>query len=154
LLVATVGRDDSPLQDAHLAARSSTHGGLSEEEATMIKLVFCCRRQPNLSRDEFQRYWLEEHGALVRSLRESIPQMVKYVQSHTLGDEINESIRSGRGSDQAYDGITEVWFEDLASFGSGDGVLSAAGRRLLEDEGTFLDLPRCSIFVTEEHEIF
>jgi hypothetical protein len=26
--------------------------------------------------------------------------------------------------------------------------------QLLEDERRFLDLPRCSVFLTEEHEIF
>jgi hypothetical protein len=28
----------------------------------MIKLVFCLRRLPHLSREEFQRYWLESHA--------------------------------------------------------------------------------------------
>ena len=37
----------------------------------MVKLVFCCRRNPDLTREEFQRYWLEDHGKLVRSLREA-----------------------------------------------------------------------------------
>jgi len=53
-----------------------------------------------------------------------------------------------------YGRITEVWFDDLSSMGSSTEEAAAAGRRLLEDEATFLDLPRCSIFVTEEHEIF
>ena len=32
----------------------------------MIKLVFCLRRLPHLSREEFHRYWLDTHGPLVR----------------------------------------------------------------------------------------
>ncbi|MGH7820684.1 MAG: EthD domain-containing protein [Candidatus Binatia bacterium] len=32
----------------------------------MVKLVFCLRRLPHLSRAEFQRYWRETHGPLVR----------------------------------------------------------------------------------------
>ena len=32
----------------------------------MIKLVFCLRRLPHLSRKEFQRRWREEHGLLVQ----------------------------------------------------------------------------------------
>ncbi len=27
----------------------------------MAKLVFCCRRNPNLSVEEFQRSWLDDH---------------------------------------------------------------------------------------------
>ena len=120
----------------------------------MVKLVFCCRRRPEMTREEFHRYWLDEHGPLVRSLREHLPQMKRYVQSHTIADEVNAGIRAGRGSGEPYDGITEVWFDDLASMGSSTEEAAAAGRRLLEDESTFLDFPNCSIFVTEEHEIF
>jgi len=32
----------------------------------MVKLVFCLTRLPHLSREEFQRYWRERHGPLVR----------------------------------------------------------------------------------------
>jgi hypothetical protein len=120
----------------------------------VIKLVFCCHRHPDLTREEFHRYWLEEHGPLVRSLREQLPQMLRYVQSHTLGDEVNEPIRQGRGTGEPYDGITEVWFKDLASMGSTREEAVEGGRRLLADESRILDFPRCSVFVTEEHEIF
>jgi hypothetical protein len=50
----------------------------------MLKLVFYCRRNPNLSVEEFQRSWLSDHGPLVHSLRAAFPQMRRYVQSHTL----------------------------------------------------------------------
>ena len=33
----------------------------------MVKLVFCLRRLPQLSLAEFQEYWLQKHGPLVRS---------------------------------------------------------------------------------------
>jgi hypothetical protein len=32
----------------------------------VVKLVYCLRRLSNLSLEEFQRYWLETHGPLVR----------------------------------------------------------------------------------------
>ena len=31
----------------------------------MIKLTFCLRRLPHLSREEFQAYWRETHAPLV-----------------------------------------------------------------------------------------
>ena len=34
---------------------------------TITKLVFCVRKRPELSDEEFQTYWLERHGPLVRS---------------------------------------------------------------------------------------
>jgi hypothetical protein len=121
----------------------------------MIKLVFCCRRKEGMSREEFQARWLDVHGPLVRKLREHLPMMKRYVQSHTLSDAVNEGLRASRGTGQAYDGITEVWFEDLASMG-GDGGESAlaASQRLLEDEGEFIDFANSNVFLTEEHEIF
>lgn len=118
----------------------------------MVKLVFCCRRNPELSRAEFQLYWLEEHARLVRSLREDIPSMVRYVQSHTLDTPANDAVRVSRGTKEPYDGITEVWFEELGGVSTEASV--EAGRRLLEDESTFIDFAGSSVFYTVEHEIF
>jgi uncharacterized protein (TIGR02118 family) len=120
----------------------------------VVKLVFCCRRRPELDREEFQRYWLERHGPLVRRLRAAIPSMRRYVQSHTLDTPANDAIRASRGSAEPYDGITEVWFDDLAALGATSEEAAAAARRLLEDEACFIDLPRSSVFLTVEHEIF
>src|SRR5687768_9111995 len=118
----------------------------------MVKLVFCCRRNPALSPEEFRRYWLDEHAPLVRSLREAIPSMKRYVQSHTLDTPANDAVRASRGSAEHYDGITEVRFDEIA--GPSTEAAAAAGRRLLEDEATFIDFARSSVFYTEEHEIF
>lgn len=121
----------------------------------MIKLVFCCRRKQGMTREEFQTRWLDVHGPLVRKLREQLPTMKRYVQSHTLPDEANEGLRASRGTMAPYDGITEVWFESLEAMGGlgGDEAL-AASQRLLEDEAEFLDFSRSSVFLTEEKEIF
>ena len=124
----------------------------------MLKIVYCVRRNPSLSREEFLRYWLDEHGPLVRSLRESVPSMVRYVQSHTIEGPQTDAVRASRGSGEPYDGITEVWIDaarDGAGDRAGDPEASAeAGRRLLEDEAKFIDFANSSVFVTEEHEIF
>jgi uncharacterized protein (TIGR02118 family) len=120
----------------------------------MVKLVFCCRRRPEYSPEEFYERWLDVHGPLVRSLREKLPGMRRYVQSHTVGDDVNAVLRASRNAAEPYDGITEVWFDDLDSLGVTSEEAIAAGRQLLEDEAKFLDLPRCSLFLTEEHEIF
>ncbi|MFN8028453.1 MAG: EthD domain-containing protein [Acidimicrobiia bacterium] len=118
----------------------------------MQKIVYCVRRNPSLSREEFLRYWLDEHGPLVRSLRESIPSMVRYVQSHTL-----EGVDGGgaaRGAAEPYDGITEVWIDPSRNTGVDPAAAAEAGRKLFEDEAKFIDFANSSVFVTEEHEIF
>jgi hypothetical protein len=121
----------------------------------MIKLVFCCRRKQGMTREEFQTRWLDVHGPLVRRLRKDLPMMKRYVQSHSLPDAVNEGLRASRGTAEAFDGITEVWFDDLESMGNdgSEGAL-AASQKLLEDEGEFIDFARSHVFLTEEHEIF
>ncbi len=120
-----------------------------------VKLVFCCRRGPGLSLEEFQRTWLDDHGPLVKRLREHLPQMKRYVQSHLIAGGATDAVRASRGSGEPYDGITEVWFDSIEDMAgdTGEAALDAA-KQLLEDERRFLDLPRCSVFLTEEHEIF
>ena len=119
----------------------------------MVKLVFCCRRRPELSLEQFQQRWLEVHGPLVRRLRAKIPQMQRYVQSHTIAGDASEMLRASRGAKPPYDGITEVWFDSLAALGASgaDGV--DAARQLLADEAEFIDLANSAVFLTEEHEI-
>ena len=120
----------------------------------MVKLVFCCRRRPELSLEEFQARWLEVHGPLVRKLRAQIPAMRRYVQSHLVPGEASDTLRSSRKAAEPYDGITEVWFDDLQGLGGDDQAAIDASIALLKDEAEFLDLPRCAVFVTQEHEIF
>lgn len=120
----------------------------------MIKLVFCCRRREGMTREEFQTRWLEVHGPLVRRLREKLPMMKRYVQSHTLAGPVNDAMREGRGTGEAYDGITEVWFDSLETMAGEGEDAAAAGQALFEDEAEFIDFANSSVFVTQEHEIF
>jgi uncharacterized protein (TIGR02118 family) len=104
---------------------------------------------------EFRRYWLEEHGPLMRRYAGAL-RARRYVQSHTLDTPINEAIRQSRGTAEPYDGITEVWWDGPqaleAALASPEG--READRVLREDEARFVDLSRCRVFITEEHSIF
>jgi len=120
----------------------------------MVKLVYCCRRRPELSLEDFQKRWFEVHGPLVRKLREQLPSMKRYVQSHLIAGEESETLRASRKAAEPYDGITEVWFDRLEDLGPSTDAAVKASIALLEDEAEFLDLPRCAVFVTQEHEIF
>ncbi len=121
----------------------------------MVKLIYCVRKSPAMSVEEFQRYWLEEHGPLVRSVAAELG-ATKYVQSHTVQPALNEVLANSRGCAAAYDGVTEVWWNSLEDFNYA--LNSQAGReaglKLLEDEARFIDLGRSRVFLTEEHVIF
>src|SRR5437867_1221319 len=115
----------------------------------MIKLLYCLRRLPHLSREEFQRYWRQTHGPLVRGHAEVL-RIRRYVQVHTLDVPLNEGLRASRGcAEEAFDGVAELWWESaeaLAAGGATDEGRKAA-RELLADEGRFIDLERSVIFV-------
>jgi uncharacterized protein (TIGR02118 family) len=120
----------------------------------VIKLVFVIRRREELAPEEFHRYWLEKHGPLARSLLEPLGAR-RYVQTHTLGEDLNAALAASRGTLDAYDGLAEVWWESLdalvAAFGSEEG--QRANATLAEDEARFIDFERSSLFLTEEHTI-
>ena len=120
----------------------------------MIKLTFCLRRLPDLSLDEFQRYWLENHGPLVRRHAGAL-KIKRYVQLHTLDHPANEVLRAGREAAEPYDGVAELWWESAEDLGTSAATDEGrrAARELLEDERKFIDLKRSSLWLGEEHEI-
>ena len=120
----------------------------------MVKLVFCLTRLPHLSREEFQRYWRERHGPLVRESAKALG-IRRYVQAHTLDTPLNDALRRGRGGPEAYDGVAELWFGSLEALAAAGGTPEgkAAGRRLVEDERTFIDLARSPVLIAAEHPI-
>jgi hypothetical protein len=121
----------------------------------VIKLVYCLRRRKDVTADDFYRYWLNEHAPKVRGVAATIG-AIRYVQSHTCAPELNQLLKESRGLAQAFDGITEIWWDSAeamaVAMATADGA--AAMQMLLEDESTFIDFSRSSVFITEEKEIF
>ncbi len=76
----------------------------------MIKLTFCLRRLPHLSREQFQTYWREQHAPLVAKHARTLG-VLRYVQLHTGHDALNAGIAGSRGAPTEYDGVAELWFE-------------------------------------------
>ena len=121
----------------------------------MIKLVYCLRRRPELSRDEFQRYWRQTHGPLVRE-RAGALGIKRYVQVHTLDSPLNEALRASRGSaGEPFDGVAELWWDRAESLAAATATEEGrrAAQELLADEGRFIDVERSVIFVAEEHPV-
>ena len=120
----------------------------------MIKLVFAINRRPDVEADEFHRYWLEDHGPLVRSVQDVL-RIRRYVQSHTIDTPVNSMLQASRATGGPFDGVAELWWDSLDDLGAAMATPEgqAAGATLLEDEGRFIDFATASIFLTEEHEI-
>ena len=120
----------------------------------MVKLIFAVRRREDIEPDEFHRYWRDSHGPLVRSFQAALG-IRRYVQAHRVDTPFNDFLRASRGCLEAFDGVAEIWFEDLDAITTAgatpDGA--AAGKALLEDEARFIDLGRSSLWLAEEVEI-
>ena len=121
----------------------------------VLKLTFCLRRLPSLSLAEFQDYWLNKHGPLVRRLQPALG-MVRYVQVHRLDGDLADGMRRVRDAPEPYDGVAELWWESEETFRAArkDPQAREAGRLLLEDEARFIDLPRSPLWLNQEHLVY
>jgi len=123
---------------------------------TEVKLVFCARRLAHLSAEEFQDYWLNTHGPLVRSHAATLG-IRRYVQTHTdiRNAGIQQAMAASRGAPEAFDGVAELWWDSIESFAASAGTPEgrAASRELLEDERRFIDHSRSPLWIAEEHTI-
>ena len=101
----------------------------------MIKQVSFFKRREDRSPEEFRDYWLNAHADVVRRLNG----IVRYVQNHALEP------RSG------FDGIAEVWFEDIESMRNVVDTPELAAIR--SDEENFIDLNTMGTVLTTEYLI-
>ena len=124
-------------------------------ETPLLKLTFCLRRLPSLTLPEFQDYWVNKHGPLVRRLQPALG-MVRYVQVHRLDTDLADGMRKVRDAPEPDDGVAELWWESEESFRAARRHAEAreAGRLLLEDEAKFIDLPNSPLWLNREEMIY
>jgi uncharacterized protein (TIGR02118 family) len=106
----------------------------------MIKLVYCFAKKPDLSFEEFDRYWRDVHGPI--GMR--IPGLRRLVQSAAIRDPRD-------GHEPGFDGMAELWFDDV------EAVLRAREspewRASTEDERHFIDHSRTAYFLSDERTL-
>jgi uncharacterized protein (TIGR02118 family) len=109
----------------------------------MIKLIICASRRADITAAQFDAYWRDKHGPLVKSVTEFSRHVRKYVQCHLVETSVPFGIPG------TYDGVSELWFDSV------DQAKKAFSEpKYLEiiraDELKFVDPHRCISFVTEE----
>lgn len=75
-----------------------------------IKILSLPRRREGLSPREFSQHYEFVHGELVKVNASFASRANRYVQHHVLGETAKVT-----GGFKAYDGISEFWFDDIAS---------------------------------------
>ena len=110
------------------------------EAKYMVKVIAMLKRKDGLTLEEFLRYWKGKHGPLILKL---FPELKRYVQ--------NTPVRLPRGGELQFDGIAELWFDDLESWRrAADFYLGDEGKPIRDDEERFLDRSKLVFFVAEE----
>lgn len=109
----------------------------------MIKLTILLRRRAGLSHEQFVEYHRDQHAPLFMSTPVVQDNVRRYVQQHTVDVGLDGLPPT------TIDGITELWFDDIASMAVvfGDATYLEVIR---PDEGRFLDLPGCEFVLSEE----
>lgn len=112
----------------------------------MIKLSILLTRKKELSHEEFVAYHKNIHAALFASIQVVKQYVKKYVQCHSLPEN-----PAGLPA-PAYDGITEIWFDDMEALGK---VFTDEEymRVIRPDEGKFIDLYGCGFLISTENEV-
>jgi hypothetical protein len=121
----------------------------------VIRLIFCLRRRPELTREQFQDYWLNRHADMMRRYA-PVLNLRSYTQLHTLHVPELAGMSQLRGTPEAFDGVAEACFDTLqAILATRQDVAAAhALKELMIDEGKFIDFSRSPIFMTRAHKIY
>ena len=108
----------------------------------MIKSIAVAHRKSGLTREEYNKYWKEQHGPLAARF---FPGLRKYVQNHLV---------EVPGMEYEGDGIVEMWYDDVEAFqNSMRFVRSEEGKALAEDGAKFAEMRSGGLWIVEEHVI-
>ena len=112
----------------------------------MIKFTILLKRKASLSHEQFVEHHRHVHADLFMSVQIVKETVRRYVQQHAM------PITLPGLPPAKYDGVTELWFDDVAELGR---CFSDAEylRRIRPDEESFLDLHGCDFIVTAENVV-
>lgn len=112
----------------------------------MVKFTILLVRKPTLSHAEFVQHHKHVHADLFMSIPVVKETVRRYVQQHALPVELPGLPPT------KYDGITELWFDDVESLArcfSDEDYMA----RIRPDEASFLDLHACDFVVSTENVV-
>jgi uncharacterized protein (TIGR02118 family) len=112
----------------------------------LIKFTAFMRRRPGLTHEQFVAHHREVHAPLFVALAATRKYVRRYTQSHPIAGRVPGFPPS------TFDGITEMWFDDLpkchALFGDAEYL-----RTIRPDEERFIDTSNTEMLLTVERAV-
>lgn len=122
---------------------------VARPRSNVMRLHFALRPPQELGEAEARRYWLEEHGPLIRS-HAPARGLLAYNQVHRRHCTLASMFGEGRGTTaEPFLGHAESWFERPAG-ANPPPEMQAAMDAALEDERHFIDWSASTILVGKE----
>jgi uncharacterized protein (TIGR02118 family) len=106
----------------------------------VIKTIALAYRKESLTREQYNKHWLEKHAPLAVKY---IPYMKKYVQNHFI---------EVPGMEYEGDGIVEMWYDSVEDWQKSRDALSSFPE-LMKDGASFARMHPGGFWVVEEHVI-
>jgi uncharacterized protein (TIGR02118 family) len=113
--------------------------GISTPPNGPVKLIGFLQYRQDMSRDEANAYWAGTH----REIAERIRQIGHYTQNH--------AIRPAMGERLAFDGFSESWYADFATYD--EAMASPEWKDLGDDGDNLFDMSRFESAIVEERVV-
>ena len=124
---------------------------MAKPKSNVVRVFFSLRHQNQIDEADARHYWLTHHGPIVRSHGQATGTLC-YRQVHRANSPLDLAIQTARGTQvDSYLGHAEAWIDR----GNAPRTEEAktANAAFIEDEHTFIDMPRSTIFFGKEHSI-
>jgi hypothetical protein len=111
---------------------------------SLFKYINLFRRNPSLSKREFEQEWLGKHASLVKQM--------KGLKGYTQNLIIERVVKRGELAtyeELPIDGLAEIWFQDSSELL--ENLVSPAGKKLIEHEKNLIS--GMTTFLVEVHKI-
>jgi len=118
----------------------------------MIRFVHCVKRRPDISHEDFRRYWNSQKFADMLAELGAVTHAVRIKKNLTLLIDMNLELMKERGSDEPYDGILEAWWDNARLFSDDNpnaGKMEDFLREMETYQQQFIDFSQSRRFFTE-----
>jgi uncharacterized protein (TIGR02118 family) len=124
---------------------------VARPRSSIVKLHFPLRHRAELSLEAAQHHWLHHHGPLIRNLAPGLG-MLRYQQVHRRPSATEDALRQARATQvEPYTGHAEAWTDRSVTWSGPEA--RQAGRLAVEDEASFIDFARSTMWLGKEHVV-